>query len=222
MYVDSYDIPEYQSGPGHSRASVAIEDALSAAGIPLEVIRHNKTQVRTQDPARSAKRVVRPIVRQGEPPRRRVVRPGKPDISYWDPLARQRVNVEIDTVPRVSRDHQRQLRAFDPRARNIFLVIDPRTGAIRETRISDPRVRPGRIVRSSSPPTLSDLVRGQANIPVFTQARIPLAVLTQAAGPRAARGVPARGVPARGGRLRVHPRTRPQRVVPGARPLRRP
>jgi hypothetical protein len=107
-----------------------------------------------------------------------VIKPGKPDISYWDPGASQRVNVEIDTEPKVSRRHQRELRAFDRRSRNIFLVIDPRTGAVLEKRISDPRVRRGVVVRSGNLPTLAELVSGQPATAIRTDAHIPLAAIT--------------------------------------------
>jgi len=69
-----------------------------------------------------------------------VVGQNRPDIQAVSP-GRQRVNVEVDTDPRESDQHQRVIVRNDPLARGIFIVINPRTGSIEEVRRYDPRTQ---------------------------------------------------------------------------------
>jgi hypothetical protein len=66
-----------------------------------------------------------------------------PDVSYvgWHGGQQRRVNVEIDTDPKKTDLHLRNLSRFDPNAVQIGLVIDPATGRVIEQRAYDPRTK---------------------------------------------------------------------------------
>jgi hypothetical protein len=83
----------------------------------------------------------------------------EPDISYIAAIGPRgtprRVNVEIDTDPQNSRDHERRLIDNDPDSMHVFLRVHPITGRVLSRRVYDPDLHRG--VRRAFPerPSLS-------------------------------------------------------------------
>ena len=136
---------EFSDGRGHRIVQDSIYDWLVSRGLQHsdllstaakqagEGIRDNQAQLRGL---------------QGRP------FPNKPDISYIaaGPGGRpRRVNVEIDTDPRVSTNHERTLIANDPTSMHVFVVVDPISGRVLNRRVYDP-VR-DRVTRTTRPHT---------------------------------------------------------------------
>jgi hypothetical protein len=104
---------EEESGRGHSRVQVAIDNYLHSLGIDP---RWGKSQVHSKNSS--------------------VNRQQKPDISYVD-RAGQRVNIEIDTSDKRSHIHDKNQK-WDPGAKHIYYVVAPESGKVISRRTWDP------------------------------------------------------------------------------------
>lgn len=105
---------EEESGRGHSRVHVAIDNYLHRMGIDP---RWGKAQIHSQNTGQTN-------------------RQNKPDLSYVD-RAGKRVNIEIDTSDKRSHTHDKN-QQWDPGAKHIYYVIGPQSGKVTSRRTWDP------------------------------------------------------------------------------------
>lgn len=105
---------EEESGRGHSRVHVAIDNYLRNLRIAP---RWGKAQIHSQNT-------------------RQTNRQNKPDLSYVD-RAGKRVNIEIDTSDKRSHTHDKN-QTWDPGAKHIYYVVGPESGKVISRRTWDP------------------------------------------------------------------------------------
>jgi len=84
----------------------------------------------------------------------------KPDIQAIDKRGR-RVVVEVDTSPAQSAKHQVQVRKADPNVRAIFLLINPKSGAVENRTIYNPKQKQPLDRRGPLPKRNGRLVLGE-------------------------------------------------------------
>jgi len=158
---------ETESGPGQAGLHWKLWNVLLQAGL--------------QDAVQNSGLPADQVVRWGQPqvlPDGRIVRANKPDLSYL--IDSNRWNIEIDTNPKQSARHQRNLIRTDPNSRHVFLLVD-RTGKVLERRDYVPPARvgqKGRLVKATRPSDSIPLPRSRG-ARVLPRARPIQALSTQ-------------------------------------------